>query len=96
MTGATLQGHATADGKARGKKGEEIPPFGRVAAIADVYDAPSRRRVYKEPWEEGRVLETMEAESGKHFDPEMIAAFFTSLEGLRAISKRYPDIESAR
>jgi len=96
MTGATLPGHATADGKARGKKGEEIPPFGRVAAIADVYDALSRRRVYKEPWEEERVLETMEAESGKHFDPEMIAAFFTSLEGLRAISKRYPDMESAR
>ena len=67
-----------------------------MAAIADVYDALSRRRAYKEPWEEGRVLETMEAESGKHFDPEMIAAFFTSLEGLRAISKRYPDMESAR
>ena len=62
-------------GKAKGKKGEEIPPFGRIVAIADVFDALSSPRVYKEPWAESRVLETLKEESGKQFDPEMIDAF---------------------
>jgi len=74
-----------------GKRGEEIPGFGRIVAIADVFDALSSRRVYKEPWDEARVLETIKALSGKQFDPEMIEAFFSCLDSLHNIAERYPD-----
>lgn len=71
------------------KKGEDIHPFGRVVAIADVYDALSNRRSYKEPWGEDQVFETLLADSGTHFDPEMIDAFFESIDVIRSIAKRY-------
>lgn len=90
MTGAPLPGYET-NGKSRGKKEEEIPPFGRIVAVADVYDALSCRRVYKEAWDESRVLETMRSDAGKQFDPEMIDAFFESLDVIRHIAHRYPD-----
>jgi response regulator RpfG family c-di-GMP phosphodiesterase len=90
-TGAPLAGYEAGNGRAQGKRGEEIPLFGRIAAIADVYDALSCKRVYKEAWEEDRVLETLRQEAGAHFDPEMIDAFFMTLETIRQIAKRYPE-----
>lgn len=78
-------------GRAGGKRDEEIHPFGRLVAIADVYDALSSRRAYKEAWDEGRVLDTLRQDAGTHFDPEMIEAFFSVLEGIRSLSARYPE-----
>ncbi len=89
MTGQCLPGYETGDGKAIGRKGEEIPPFGRLVAIADVYDALSSQRVYKEPWAQEQVLEELMKERGKHFDPEMIDAFFVALDSITAVGKRY-------
>ena len=89
--GTPLAGYENGSGGARGKKGEEIPVFGRVVAIADVYDALSSRRVYKESWDHARVLETLKAVSGKQFDPEMLDAFFSSLDTINSITERYPD-----
>ena len=60
------------------KKKDEIPLFGRIVAVADVYDALSSRRSYKEPWDEGRVLEEMKNLSGTHFDPDMVCLLYTS------------------
>jgi response regulator RpfG family c-di-GMP phosphodiesterase len=91
MTGKTIPGYETADGRAKGKKGEEIPPFGRAVALADVYDALSSRRSYKDRWDEVRILETIEKERGKHFDPEMVDVFFNILDVIRSIAERYPD-----
>ncbi|MBI4843470.1 MAG: HD domain-containing protein [Nitrospirae bacterium] len=91
MTGNPLPGRETNEGKPMGKKKEEIPPFGRVVAIADVFDALISHRVYKEPWDESRVLDTLRSESGKQFDPEMIDAFFACLDVIRSIIKKYPD-----
>ncbi len=88
-TGEPLPGYETGDNGARRKKAEEISAFGRVVAIADVYDALSNRRSYKEPWGEDQVFETLLADSGTHFDPEMIDAFFESIEVIRSIAKRY-------
>ena len=89
MTGQCLPGYETSEGKAIGRKGEEIPPFGRLVAIADVYDALSSQRVYKEPWDQGQVLDELRKERGKQFDPDMIDAFFIALDSINAVGKRY-------
>lgn len=90
-TGEPLPGFEDLSGRAIGKKQEEIPVFGRIVAIADVFDALSSGRSYKEPWEEERVLETMDRERGRHFDPEMLDVFFSILDMIRNIMHRYPD-----
>jgi HD-GYP domain-containing protein (c-di-GMP phosphodiesterase class II) len=91
-TGKTIRGYETDEGRARGKKGEEVPVFGRIVAIADVYDALSSIRSYKDAWEEDRILETMRGDAGSHFDPEMIDSFFFCLDEIQNIKERIPDV----
>ncbi len=91
MSGKPLEGMEKEDGTARGKKGEEIHTFGRVVAIADVFDALSSPRVYKESWPESKVLDTLKADSGTQFDPDMVKALFSCLDVIRSISSKYPD-----
>jgi len=86
-----LTGYTLPDGKPRGKKGEEIPIFGRIVALADVYDALSSARVYKEAWDESHVLDIIEKEAGHQFDPEIVELFFASLNVLRSIQERYQE-----
>ena len=81
------------DNKPLPKKEDEIPIFGRIVAVADVYDALNSRRSYKEPWDEDRVLEELRQSSGTHFDPDVIDAFFSCLDVLKSITERYPDEE---
>jgi len=90
-TGNPIKGFTLPDGKARGKKGEEIPVFGRIVALADVYDALSSARVYKEAWSESDVLSTIEKEAGAQFDPELVEIFFSRLKVFRSIQERYQD-----
>jgi len=68
-----------------GKKGLAIPLSARIVAIADVYDALSCRRVYKDPWEEEKVLDYIKIESGKQFDPELVSIFFEIYDIIKAI-----------
>jgi len=89
--GTPLEGHTGQDGRALGKSGKDIPLFGRITAIADVYDALSSKRSYKEPWPEEKILAVMEEEKGTSFDPELIEHFFLCLPFLRQIQKRYQD-----
>jgi HD-GYP domain-containing protein (c-di-GMP phosphodiesterase class II) len=91
LTGEPLQGYQGATGRAIGKKHEEIPIFGRIVAIADVFDALSSGRTYKEAWKEERVIETMNKERGGHFDPEMLDTFISLLDVIRNIMHLYPD-----
>ncbi len=72
---------------------EEIPLFGRLVAIADVYDALLSKRVYKDAWPEEKVFTEIKELSGKKFDPEIVVAFFQSLDILRSVARRYPDVE---
>ena len=88
--GRPLPGYELANGSARGKKGEEIHLFGRVTAIADVYDALSSKRSYKSSWEESRIIEMFQQGAGKQFDPEMVEALFSCMEVIQNISRRYP------
>lgn len=80
-----------ADGRPLPRKGEEIPLWGRIVAIADVYDALICRRVYKEPWDEERVYTELRSLSGKKFDPQIVDIFFEALPHIQQITKRYPD-----
>ncbi len=90
-TGDPLEGYTLPDGKARGKKGEEIPLFGRIVSLADVFDALSSARIYKEAWDETTVLTIIEEEAGKQFDPELVEIFFACLPVLKSIQQRYAD-----
>ena len=92
-TGKAMLGYENDQGRARGKRGEEIPVFGRVVAIADVYDSLTNHRVFREAWKEKDVLKKLRDGAGSHFDPEMIEAFFASLETIHAIAEHYKDHE---
>ncbi|MEW6267142.1 MAG: HD domain-containing phosphohydrolase [Thermodesulfobacteriota bacterium] len=91
LTGRPLLDRIAADGRPSGKAGQDIPLFGRIVAIADVYDALCSKRVYKPAWEESEALKVLEEMNGKQFDPELIEAFFSCLDVIRAIRERYPD-----
>jgi HD-GYP domain-containing protein (c-di-GMP phosphodiesterase class II) len=82
------------DGGARRLRGEEIPLGGRIVAVADVYDALVSKRVYKEPWDSGKVYDEIRSMSGTKFDPEIVSAFFEILPRIEEIRSRYPDLEA--
>jgi HD-GYP domain-containing protein (c-di-GMP phosphodiesterase class II) len=91
QTGEAIKEHMDKQGKPIPKKGDEIPIYGRIVALADVYDALSSKRSYKEAWDEEKVLNVIREERGKHFDPEVVDSFFDVLDVIRSISQRYPD-----
>lgn len=94
QTGLPLKDHTAPDGKPLGKKGKEIPIFGRIVAIADVYDALSSSRSYKDAWDESEVLKEIRKESGGYFDPELVEVFLSAYEVIRSIRNRYPGPDS--
>ena len=57
------------DGGPRKLKGEEIPLGGRIVSVADVYDALISKRVYKEPWDSGKVYDEIRSMSGTKLIP---------------------------
>ncbi|MCL2600667.1 MAG: HD domain-containing protein [Treponema sp.] len=89
VTNAVIKGDES--GRPLGKKGDEIPLAGRLVAIADVFDALSSKRVYKDPWSEDQVLEHMRELSGTKFDPELLGIFFEVLPIIKHIQKLYPE-----
>ena len=62
-------------GYQRGLQGEQIPLAARIFAVVDVWDALISDRPYRKAWTKDKVLEHMKAESGKHFDPQVLDAF---------------------
>jgi putative nucleotidyltransferase with HDIG domain len=76
------QHHEKYDGTGypKGLQGENIHIYGRIVAIADVFDALAFKRAYKEKWEESEVLAYMKDMSGKHFDPKLIELFFDNID----------------
>jgi response regulator RpfG family c-di-GMP phosphodiesterase len=74
-----------------GKQDGEIPLYARIVALADVYDALISRRTYKEPLPEEKTLEIIRQESGRHFDPEVVEAFFSIYDVIVAIREKYQE-----
>ena len=81
-------------GYPNGLKETEIHMFGRITAIADVFDALSSERVYKRAWPMPKVLNYLQEQRGKHFDPNLIDLFFQNLDIFLDIRTTYSE-ESA-
>ncbi len=73
------------------KQKNEIPLPARIVALADVFDALISSRSYKEPWNEKKVFEVIEAGAGEHFDPEIVEIFFQILPVIQAIRNKYKE-----
>lgn len=78
-------------GYPRGLKGEEIHLYGRITALADVFDALGSNRVYKRAWDLEQVLDYLRDQRGRHFDPTLVDRFFEHFEAIDAIRRRYGD-----
>ncbi|MBQ4497850.1 MAG: HD domain-containing protein [Spirochaetaceae bacterium] len=78
-------------GKPVGLAGEEIPLAARIVSLADVFDALSPKRVYKESWSETEVLSEIQAQAGMQFDPDLVMSFFEVLPNIRQIQMAWPD-----
>jgi len=78
-------------GYPRGLSGEDIPLFGRIVAIADVFDALTTNRPYKEAWPIERAIEEIERGSGQHFDPALLPAFHQALPEMSKVMEKYTD-----
>ena len=76
-------------GYPRGLNGENIHIFGRITAIADVFDALGSDRVYKKAWSLDEILNFFEEQKGKHFQPELVQLFMTNLDKFLEIRDSY-------
>lgn len=79
-------------GYPRGLRGENIHIYGRITAVADVFDALGSERVYKAAWKLDRILALMEEERGRHFDPKVVDVFFEQLPKILEVRDREADI----
>lgn len=78
-------------GYPQGLSGTEIPLSGRIAAVADVFDALACKRVYKDPWDTESILDFIRGQSGKHFDPDLVDLLFEHLDEFLEIKRQYPE-----
>lgn len=79
-------------GYPRGLRGEEIHIYGRITAVADVFDALGSERVYKAAWKLDRILALLREERGRHFDPKVVDVFFEQLPKIIEVRDREADI----
>ena len=79
-------------GYPNGTRGDDIHIYGRITAVADVFDALGSERVYKKAWELEKILELFRKESGKHFDPQLVALFLDNLDQFLQIRDQFKDV----
>lgn len=77
-----------------GLKGEDIPLSGRIIAIADVFDALTTKRPYKEAWPVEKALNLIREEAGGHFDPSLVSLFLDSIDEVIAIRDQWREPET--
>lgn len=71
--------------------GNETPLIGRISAVADMFDALTTARPYKEAWSVDEAIKYMDGECGRHFDPRLIKSFHNVLPQLLEIKERYAE-----
>ena len=81
-------------GYPNGLVGRAIPESARIVAIADVFDALSMKRPYKEAWPHQRVMETMQQGAGHHFDPALMEVFVDIAPRILAIQRQWGNSEA--
>ena len=86
--------HERWDGKGypQGLAKEEIHIYGRITAIADVFDALGSSRVYKKAWDDEKIFQLFKDERGKQFDPKLIDIFFENIDEILEVRDRLSDI----
>jgi len=79
-----------------GLEGEQIPLAGRIVAIADVFDALTSERPYKDAWPVEQACHYLRGEAGRHFDPRLVELFIGQLPEIERIRERYQrEVEAA-
>jgi putative two-component system response regulator len=81
-------------GYPRGLVAEAIPLEGRIAAVADAFDALTSRRVYKPAYDVEQAIKIMRQGRGKHFDPSLLDTFLDAMEEVLRIKEQYADLGS--
>ena len=79
-----------------GLAGEEIPIAGRIVAVADVFDALTHSRPYKPAWSTADAIAEIESQSGRHFDPKVLAAFLSVAPSAQPERERSAAVAPAR
>jgi putative two-component system response regulator len=74
-----------------GLAGQDIPLWGRICAVGDVFDAITSERPYKPAFPNDEALQLLRDGRGTHFDPRVVDAFFESLNDILAIQEKYKD-----
>lgn len=90
-----LTHHEKVDGTGypNGLKGDQIPLFGRIVAVADVFDALTSTRPYKAPWDVARAVAHLRAQAGAHFEPACVEALLANWDKVVEIKRRFAEIE---
>jgi response regulator RpfG family c-di-GMP phosphodiesterase len=88
-----LTHHERYDGSGypKGIRGEGIPLFGRICAIADVFDALVSRRPYREPWTLEKAFAYIDGQKGAHFDPRLADLFLRERDHLHSVLEAFRD-----
>ncbi|MGB5792269.1 HD domain-containing phosphohydrolase, partial [Poseidonibacter sp.] len=89
----SLTHHEKYDGTGypKGLKGEDIHIYGRITAIADVFDALGSQRVYKKAWKDEDIFQLLKDNKGKHFDPTLLDLFMSNINIFLETRKKYQD-----
>jgi response regulator RpfG family c-di-GMP phosphodiesterase len=73
-------------------RGEDIHIYGRITALADVFDALGSDRCYKKAWEDEKIFNLFKKEQGEHFDPKLVDIFFEHLDEFLTIRDKFKDV----
>jgi len=78
-------------GYPRGIKGDEIHIYGRIVALADVFDALGSDRIYKKAWSDEKIFAYIKEQRAKQFDPKLVDLFFENINDFLQIRDRFQD-----